>query len=187
MTYFLSSSPEKLSIEVPRRFSPFLFAFFPLWAAGWITLAVKGYKTGIHQSATIAWVFASVGFGIGTLLFLYDWLWNLGGREELDFTTTTLQYRRVLFGASRSREFRMDQIAEPHFVRSEQRRRSRIPSGLGFKYRGREVRLGDNLNQREAREIVARVIQQFPQLAASWGQYSEGSPEADELISLRIR
>lgn len=185
MAYSVLRSPDRLSIIIPRRFDPLLFAFFPLWTAGWISLAVKGYRSGVNQSASS--VLAVILFGVVTVLFLYAWLWNLGGREELNFTITALQHRRVLFGISRTREFRMSRIAEPHFVESVRRAKSRTPSGLGFRYGGDQVRIGDNLTQQEAREIVDLVTHQFVQLASVWSQYAEGLPEPDELLTLKLR
>src|ERR1700756_5477803 len=104
MAYSVSRSPDRISIIVPRRFDPFLFAFFPLWTAGWISFAVKGYRSGVNQSASS--LFALMLFGAVTVFFLYAWLWNIGGSEEMNFTITSLQHRRVLFGISRTREFR---------------------------------------------------------------------------------
>jgi hypothetical protein len=118
---------------------------------------------------------------------MYIWLWNLGGREELEFGVSTLKHRRTLFGVSRTREFEMERIAEPHFVESKRRTKSRTPSGIGFRYGGEVIRVGDNLSQHEAKEIVASVIQQFPQLVSCWGQYEEGLPELDELMTLKLR
>src|ERR1051325_2790682 len=119
MTYSVSSSTYKLSIIVPRHFSPFLFAFIPLWITLWITFAVKAYRSEQHQSR-IALLF----FGTISVLFLYRWLWNLFGREELHFTGSTLMYRRILLGISTTREYFMAKIAEPHFVQSTSAGRS---------------------------------------------------------------
>jgi hypothetical protein len=118
---------------------------------------------------------------------MYSWLWNLGGKEEFDFTKSTLTHRRILFGISRTREFWMDRIAEPHFVESRSRGKSRTPSGLGFYYGGKEIRLGDHLTQRDAKEIVAALIRQFPELAKCWAQYAEGLPELDEDMTLNLK
>lgn len=187
MAYSVSRSPDRLSIIVPRRFDPLVFAVFPLWTAGWVSLAVRAYRGGFNQSAIPSSLFALILFSVVTVLFLHEWLWNIGGSEELNFTVTSLQHRRRLFGIGRTRVFRMNQIAEPHFVESVRRRRSRIPSGLGFKYGGKQVRVGDNLNQQEASEIVRPVLDQFPELGSVWSQYSEGLPEPDELLTLWLR
>lgn len=185
MAYSVSRSEGVLSIIVPRRFNALLFAFFPLWTALWISFAVKDYGRGINESASS--LLGMVLFGLVSMFFLIAWLWNLAGREELNFTIAGLQHRRVLFGIAGTRTFRMSQIAEPHFVGSVRRGRSRIPSGLGFRYRGQRVRIGDNLTQQEAREIVALVTHQFPEVASVWSQFAEGLPEPDEFLTLKLR
>jgi hypothetical protein len=182
MSYSVSSSTNKFSIIVPRRFSPFLFAFIPLWIVLWIAFALKAYRSGQGQPR-IALLF----FGAVSVLFFYSWLWNLGGREELHFTGSTLRYRRVLFGISTTREFSMVRIAEPHFVQSRSAGKSRIPSGIGFSYGGKEVRLGDHLTQREAKEIVAALVKHLPQLSKCWGHYVEGLPELNEDMTLNLK
>jgi hypothetical protein len=182
MSYSVSSSRDKFSIIVPRHFSPFLFAFIPLWIALWIAFALKAYRSGQTQSS-IALLF----FGTMSVLLLYSWLWNLGGREELHFTGSTLTYRRVLLGISTTREFSMARIAEPHFVQSKSAGKSRVPSGIGFSYDGKEVRLGDHLTQREAKEIVAALVKHLPELAKWWGHYVEGLPELNEDMTLSLK
>ena len=182
MSYSISSSPDKLLIIVPRRFSPFLFAFVPLWIALWIAFALKAYRSGRPQS-----LIALLFFGIVSALFTYSWLWNLGGREELHFTRSALIYRRALLGISTIREFSMDRIAEPHFVQSRSAGKSRIPSGIGFFCSGKEIRLGDHLTHRDAKEIVAALVKQFPELAERWGHYVEGLPELSEDMTLNLK
>jgi hypothetical protein len=117
----------------------------------------------------------------------YAWLWNIDGKEELEFTASALTYRRTLFGMSRSRVFRMNGIDNPHFENSHGGGKSRTPSGIGFSYEGKEVRLGDHLTQRNAKEIVATVLRQLPELRRYWGSYVEGLPELDEDMTLNLR
>lgn len=181
MAYSVLRSPDTLSVIVPRRFNALVFAFFPLWTALWVSFAVKDYRRGPSS------LLAVLLFGLVTMFFLLAWLWNLAGREELNFTIAGLQHRRVLFGIAGTKVFRMSQIAAPHFVASVRRGKSRIPSGLGFRYRGTQVRIGDNLTQQEAREIVDLITQQFPTLTSVWSPYAEGLPEPHEFLALRLR
>ncbi len=124
-----------------------------------------------------------VFFGIVALLFVYMWLWNLGGRKEIEFTINGLTYNRVLFGLPYSRVFRMNKISNPHFENSRRNGKSRTPSGIGFSYGGSEIRIGDHLTHRAAKEIVAAVLQEIPELRKSWGSYVEGLPEESEDLS----
>jgi hypothetical protein len=182
MGYSLSSTPNKVSVVVARRRNlPFLF-FFPLWVAGWMTLALKGARNGQPQSLS-----GAIFFGIVTLLMAYGWIWNLGGKEELEFTVFALRYRRTLFGVSHSRLFSIKRIDNPHFENSQSHGKSRTPSGIGFSYEGKEIRVGDHLTCRDAKEIIAAVLLQLPELAPYWGRYKEGFLELNEDMSLNLK
>jgi hypothetical protein len=184
MAYSISRSPTKLSITVPRRFSPFLFAFFPMWIFMAVMVIVNNPK---NQPKSVVSILVLILVGLGALSFLNAWLWNIGGREELHFTSAALEYRRVLFGVTRTREFPMSLITEPRFTSSVRRRKSHTPSGLGFNYQGEQIRIGDNLTQQESREIVDLATNQFPSIASVWSQYDEGLAEPEELLTLKLK
>jgi hypothetical protein len=105
---------------------------------------------------------------------VYQWLWNLNGKDELKFTTSELTHRQILFGFSRTSVYVMDRITDPHFAAARTRGRTHTPSGLGFSYDGKQVRMCNQLSQKEANEIVKSVTQQFPELRDRWGSYVEG-------------
>ena len=180
MGYLRSSEPGKVVVVVHRRFSFLLFALVPLWIAGWLTAVVKTSSGGPELSLM------TIFFGLLTLPLVYAWLWNLGGKERLEFTSSAFTHTSILFGISRRRVFGMRRINRPHFENSRRRGRSRIPSGIGFSYEGRQFRFGDNLSQRDAKEIVAAVLQQLPELYPYWGNYEEGLFELDEDMSLKL-
>jgi hypothetical protein len=180
MGYSLSSAPSKVSVVIARRRNlPFLF-FFPLWVAGWV-MALKETRNRPQS------IFGEIFFGIVTLSIAYAWLWNLGGKEELEFTASALNCRRSLFGISRSRLFSMKRIDNPHFENSHSHGKSRTPSGIGFSYEGKEIRVGDHLTCRDAKEIIAAVLLQLPELAPYWGRYKEGFLELNEDMSLNLK
>jgi hypothetical protein len=182
MGYSLSTARSKVSVVIARRLNlPFLL-FFPLWVAVAVTLILKGHRNGQPQS-----IFAIVFFGLVIGLLAYAWLWNLAGKEEFEFTASALTWRRTLLGISRNRIFRMNGIDNPHFENSQSRGKSRIPSGIGFSYEGKQLRCGDHLTQRDAKEIVAAVLRQLPELGQYWGGYTEGLPELDEDMSLNLK
>jgi hypothetical protein len=181
MNYSISCSPKKVSVVVRGPFNFMLFAFLPIWLAAWVYLIPKTTHTAEPQS-----IMPIVLFGIFALLFVYAWLWNLAGREEIEFTINGLTYKRVLLGLSYSRVFRMSRISNPHFENSRRNGRSRTPSGIGFSYGGSEVRICDHLTQRASKEIVAAVLQEIPEVRKYWGNYAEGLPEESEDLSLRL-
>jgi hypothetical protein len=182
MNYSISCSPKQVSVVVRGQFSPFLFAFVPIWVTVAIFMIPRSYHRTQPQSiVTIAF------FGLVALLFVYAWLWNLVGREKIEFSINGLTYKRVLFGLSHIRVFRMNKISSPHFENSRGNGKSRTPSGIGFSYGGSEVRIGDHLTQRAAKEIVAAVLLEIPEVRKYWGNYVEGLPEESEDLSLRLR
>lgn len=182
MGYSLSAAPNKVTVVIARRVNlPFLL-FFPLWVAVWVTLVLKGVCNGQPQS-----IFPIIFFGLATMLMAYAWLWNLGGKEELQFTASALTWKRILSGISHSRLFSIKGIYNPHFENSQGHGKSRTPSGIGFSYEGRQLRIGDDLTQRDAKEIVAALLRQIPGLRQYWGAYTEGLPELNEDLSLTLK
>jgi hypothetical protein len=182
MGYSLSSAPSKVVVGIPRRFNFLLFIFAPLWVAGSLTTVVRTSRGPQPQSSLTI-----ILFGLLTVPIVYAWLWNLGGKEELEFTASVLTHRGSLFGISRSRVFSMKRIGSPHFENSRSRGKSRTPSGIGFSYEGKQLRFGDHLSQRDAKEIIARVLQQLPELRQYWGSFAEGLPELDEDMTLNLK
>jgi hypothetical protein len=182
MGYSLSSEPGKIVVTVHPKFSFSLFAMTPLWVAAWLAAVLK--KPGFAQPESIL---AAVFFGVLTLTLVYAWLWNLGGKEQLEFTPSVFTSRKNLFGISSDRVFSMRRIDRPHFENSHRRGKSRVPSGIGFSYQGRHFRFGDHLTQREAKEIIAFILAQLPELCSCWGNYEEGLPELDEDLSLQLK
>jgi hypothetical protein len=182
MGYSLSSAPSRVVVVIPRRFNFLLFVLFPLWVAGWLTIVVSTSR-GVQPQLSLTVML----FGLLTVPMACAWLWNLGGKEELEFTASVLTHRRNLFGVSRSRVFSMKRIDRPHFENSRSRGKSRTPSGIGFSYEGKQLRFGDHLTQRDAKEIVAAALQQLPDLRQYWGSYAGGLPELDEDMTLNLK
>lgn len=148
-----------------------------------MTLAVLN-PSGKPQS-----VFILLFFGLFSVAFAYRWLWNLVGREELEFTASALTSRRVLFGISRTKVFQMDKITSPRFVISTRRgpMSGRTPSGLAFSYEGKIFRLCDDVTQAEATALVSEIIRQLPQHAECWRRYEKGMPDCESDVSLSIK
>jgi hypothetical protein len=182
MRYSVSRSLGSLSFSIPSRFDQFLAWFFPFWLALFAVI-VQSHPPNDSES-----YFTAVMFAFATVLMCHRWLWNLCGKEELDFNANTFTHRRILFGFSRTRVFEMNEISTLHFVGSRSRAmRGRTPSGLGFLYRGDQVKVGDDLTQAEARGIASDIIQEFPQYARVWGRYDERLPDSDKPVELNLR
>jgi hypothetical protein len=182
MSYSISSEPNEVVVVIPRRFNYLLFIFAPVWVVVCLPIIVRTARDAQPQS-----ILTVTLFGLVTAFIVYEWLWNLGGKEELEFTASVLTHRARLFGICRSRVFSMKEIDNPHFENSRSRGKSRIPSGMGFSYKGKQLRFGDHLTQREAKEIVAVVLQNLPKVREYWGTFAEGLPELDEDMTLNLK
>jgi hypothetical protein len=182
--YSIESEPGKLSFTIPRVFDLYYFLFVPLFTAFAIYVLV-------HEShVSSAVILIRICIGIVFVRMYLQWLWNLGGKEELQFTESELRHRRILFGLVRTKVYKMAVIKDPSFV--AQKRGSAMgggghPSGIGFAYNGKNIRTCDNITQPEAKEIVHAVLRQIPELAPIWASYTEGVPEATHFVTLILR
>jgi hypothetical protein len=182
MGYSVYLASGKVSVLISRRLSLTLLLFFPFLVAACVMLVRIGDQSGQQIPA-----FGIIFFGLVAGLLAYKWLWDIAGKEELEFTPSVLTYRRTLLGISRSRVFSMNRIENPHFENSRSQGKTRTPSGIGFSYGGKKIRFGGHLTQRDGKEIVAAVLRHLPELRQCWGNYAEGLPELDEDMSLRLR
>jgi hypothetical protein len=171
-----------LVLITPRQFSIRLRAFLVFWIAAWMTAAwLKPLRTWD------SWLAIAV-FGLVTILFAYQWVWNMRGREELNFDSDLLSYRRLLFGYSRVQRFQMSEITGPRFVHSRSRGMGgSTPSGLGFSYENKSFRIGDYVTWAEAKAIASAMEEAFPEHATTWRNYDEGIPDSDSPVAFNLR
>lgn len=89
-----------------RAFSLLALAFWPAWLTFLIVLVRQG-----RDFEGLTWVFVAILIGVG----IYQWLWNLVGMEELEFTPNELIYRRKWYRLAHSKYYVTAEIAGPHF------------------------------------------------------------------------
>jgi hypothetical protein len=103
---------------------------------------------------------------------LYNWLWIVGGKEEVEFTSTTLTIREVLFGMARTKTFDTAYVKGPYFAPSHPRGMGGSrPSGIEFMSGDKEILFCRGLTPPEAKEIVDAVVRYLPDLAPISGRY----------------
>jgi hypothetical protein len=168
-------------VITPPRWSIHLRVFLVFWTAAWITLAWR------QPVRDWNWRFGIAAFAAGTIFFGLLWIWNTKGREELDFASDSLTHRRLLFRLSRVDHFKMSMITNPRFVASRQRARGGTPSGLGFSYGIKIVRIGDEISWSESKAIAFAVAEAFPEHATVWRTYEEGVPDSRREVDLNLR
>jgi hypothetical protein len=168
--------PGKLTIVVPRVFDVVLFLVVPVFVV-WSIYDLKHAALGTR-----------IFFAVVISLFIVGWLWNLDGREVLEFTPAELTHRRVLFGFAHSKAYPAADIRATHFVAPKVGHRGRkSASGIGFIYHQKEIRFGDHLEREEARKIVCSVLAHFPELEPVWGAYYDAPPPKKGLVRLNLR
>jgi hypothetical protein len=168
-------------VITPPRWSIYLRAFLVFWTAGWMTLA------WLHPPRDWNARFAVAGFAIVTILFAYQWVWNLRGREVLEFASDSLTHRRLLFGFSRVENFQMAKITNPRFVGSRRRAMGGTPSGLGFSYENKSIRIGNHISWSESKAIAFAVAEALPEHATVWRNYHDGVPDSDRAAEFDLR
>jgi hypothetical protein len=168
-------------VITPPRWSIYLRAFLVFWTAGWMTLA------WLHPPRDWNARFAVAGFAIVTILFAYQWVWNLRGREVLEFASDSLTHRRLLFGFSRVENFQMSKITDPRFVGSRRRAMGGTPSGLGFSYENKSIRIGNHISWSESKAIAFAVAEALPEHATVWRNYHDGVPDSDRAAEFDLR
>jgi hypothetical protein len=168
-------------VITPPRWSIYLRVFLVFWTAAWITLA------WLQPVRDWNWRFGIAAFAAGTIFFGFLWVWNIRDREVLDFASDSLTHRRLLFRFSRVDHFQMSMITNPRFVPSRRRAKGGTPSGLGFSYGTRIVRIGDEISWPESKAIAFAVAEAFPEHALVWRNYDEGVPDSSRAVELNLR
>jgi hypothetical protein len=165
----------------PPRWPMYLRAGLIVWTGIWISFA------RLHPPQDWNSRLALGGFAVITISFGCQWVWNMRGREVLDFASDSLIRRRFLFRFSRVEHFQMSKITNPRFVGSRRRAKGSTPSGLGFLYENRSFRIGDHLSGSESKSIAFAVAQAFPEHATVWQNYDEGIPDSDRAVEFDRR
>lgn len=155
----IHSEGGKLTIAVSRKFSVVSFFMFPILAAACVPFALDAEKHSLALRVCAAVVAA---------FFCFEWVAHLTRREVLEITPTALTYRSGPFGIARRTTFEMAKIREPRFVEPRPGRAG-LPTGLEFFYERVAYQALDGISEAQAKEIVAAVARQFPELAPVWG------------------
>ena len=168
-------------VITPPRWSTYLRVFLVFWTAAWITLA------WLQPVRDWNWRFGIAAFAVGTIFFGFLWLWNMRGREVLEFASDSLTHQRLLFGFSRVENFQMSKITSPRFVGSRRRAMGGTPSGLGFSYENKSIRIGDHVSWSESKAIAFAVAEALPEQATVWRNYDDGVPGSDRAVEFDLR
>jgi hypothetical protein len=162
--YSMRSEPGKLTLVVPA-FDKSRFVIISLIVLFFLFIYVRSPRP--------LETFARILFPIILVLSGSAWLWNLFGKEELEFTASQLTRHRVIFWRSITDVYQQADIQGPHFVVRVPGRRGRS-SSISFTCEGKTENVCSGITQSEAKQIVGAVLDQFPELTPIWGRYVEG-------------
>jgi hypothetical protein len=161
--------------EEPQKVVVVISAFdVPIFVLSTFVFLFVAYfvRNAFQQSDVWPRIFAT----IMVTVVLCNWLWIVGGKEEVEFTSTTLTIREVLFGMARTKTFDMADVKGPCFVPSRHRGMGGSrPSGIEFMSGDKEIIFCRGLTSPEAKEIVDAVVRYLPDLAPIWGRYVDVS------------
>jgi hypothetical protein len=167
----VQDTPRGLRIVVPAARDAGVI-FLPVWLVGW----VLGLKWTIGLLLTIpgppielalfvgAWLVAWISGGIWSIRSL---AWMLAGREEIEIDQATLTIRRRILRLARTHTYDRNHVQHLRVFKEG----TDAPSFLGlirdangtlaFDYGARTIRMGEGIDESEARHLLGRIQERF--------------------------
>jgi hypothetical protein len=169
MRSIIEETPRGLKVTVPSPRNLFGLLFLPVWLVGWAFGEISALRA------------LSSGRGEGPGSFLFVWLafWSLGGawalltflrmllgKERLELDGEVIRVQHELFGIGRSKEYELRHVQALRVANAGQ-----VPVGwrgfapghgaIAFDYGAQTVRIGDGLDEAEAKQIISRFQQRY--------------------------
>jgi hypothetical protein len=168
---------DKLIISMPsRKILPFILVF-GIWSLMWL-----GVETGsiaviftTREYDFLSVIFFTIWFVIWNLLggfLLYNLLWQLIGREEIQITNQSITISQVILGYKRSKEYLAEHIKDLDIAWASMQdlifRRMSVPlvanfGMIAFDYGARTFKFAGGIEEAEAKQIIAEIQQKYPQ------------------------
>lgn len=155
---FTPVAGSKLIISLPTHEGWLRFPILVYWLMGWIfgelatvnELNRQGLKNG--SAFFLIWaVLWTAGGGYALL----DLLWQVWGRQDLIVDSAFLTHRRGLFGLGRTRRYELADMLNVRVVSRSQL--GRYGSIIAFDYDTQTIRIGSDMDELEAKQIVKTV------------------------------
>ena len=163
----------RLEISIPAKRNIFLLLFLSVWLVGWCLGEVFAVRALLEQDDAPnlflgVWL---LGWTVGGAAALSACLWMLKGREVIGLHGDALAIRHDLLGLGRTREYDLQHIMNLRVAPntwnpydwSAGMQFWGIGGGLiAFDYGSRTVRVGNSIDEAEARQIVQDLKLQHP-------------------------
>jgi hypothetical protein len=169
MRFVIEETPRGLSVTIPTPRNIFALLFLPVWFVGWALGEVSALRS------------LSGGGGKGPGSFLLVWLafWTLGGvwavltflrmlvgKERLELDGKVIRVRHEVFGIGPSKEYELRHVRGLRLANTGQvpiawRAFAPGQGTIAFDYAAKTIRLGDGLEEAEAKQIISRLQQRY--------------------------
>ena len=129
-------------------------------------MAIPEYTHAQDRDRKIFWLVFLSFWIYFELVVLKAFLWRLKGKEKVLLSQDVVRLKREVFGVERFKEYRVDQITNWKLI--EPNASSLVNSyenaywfiggeRISFDYYGREIRIGIQLANEEANELLAKI------------------------------
>ncbi|MCC7187756.1 MAG: hypothetical protein IT312_03365 [Anaerolineales bacterium] len=168
---------DKLVVSIPsRKIFPFIMVFSIwslIWLGGEISLIAAMFTSSTYNILSVSIVIVWFIFWtfLGAVL-LYNLLWLLIGKEEIQITNQSITISQVVLGYKRSKEYTADYIKDLDIAWASMQdlmyRRISFPLGtsfgmIAFDYGARTFKFASGIEEAEAKQIIAKIQQKYPQ------------------------
>ena len=175
----ITETPDGLRIVIPARRNWFLVLFIAVWLTMWVSIGGTFAYTSLVRAGlgglglfVLAW---SAIWLVTSATMLYNLLWLAAGREVITVSERSLSTRRRIgpFRAGRCYEYTAEHIRDlrpdaglsggPWGSFGWNMRWGGIGvGGMAFDYGSRTHRFGDGIDEAEAKQIIAVIVQRLP-------------------------
>jgi hypothetical protein len=169
MRHTFEDDGERMRFIIPSRKQLLVALYLPLFLLIWFVAEVLVGRSLEGSLFRVLWLIGSAWVGGWALL---TFLWTVAGRDVLEVDATSVRLRKEIFGIGRTREvpgkaFKHLRVMPFPALTNGRRSVSWMFEGpLTFDYGAKTVRLG-GIDEAEARQIVQRIGERYPQYVAS--------------------
>ena len=170
-------SDEKLIISMPsKKIFPFIIVF-GVWSLIWLSVEI-GLVAEIFITqeynflGVLFFIFWFILWNLLGAFLLYNLMWQLVGKEEIQVTNGSITISQVIIGYKRSKEYLAEHIKDLDVAWASMDdltfRRISVPLGanygmIAFDYGARTFRFAGVVEAAEAKQIIAEIKQKYPQ------------------------
>jgi len=179
----------RITIPSIKKWAEIIFLIFWLtfWSIGGhfvIQIVSQSVEQGSVSELDWFLVFWLIFWMIMEVLGVYHLLWLMVGKEEIEISSNSIAIRHTILGIGRFKVFFSEDICgiridptvriEPYSLAEEGINLNKGSGMITFDYRKKMISMGIGIEEAEAKELVARIQEQYPQYAArNERQYKE--------------